>query len=888
VGVLLAVCYLGNIVFEIDGSGGSRVKESTDEDTPLKLASRLLGVTPAALEKAFCEKRIKVMEGHVRQTRTEAQAADGRDALARHLYGALFTAVVRYINSALVASKGQGCKNLPSIGLLDIFGFEYFENNSFEQFCINYANEVLQNHFTQVIFEHEMELYQREGIVWSEKDFPDNNAEVELLNGDGKDPLSGIFPMLDEECIINGGTHMTWCRKLDTKFGTNKLFRPIKHRPGNFEVQHFAGPVEYTSEAFLDKNRDELAAGALACMEGSSLDFIRECFENHGRKFGAQIAASSGRATRAEAYSVSSEFRQQLQTLMTSIRATSPHFIRCIKPNPESKPILFNRKSVVEQLRYQGVLHAIKVSRAGFAVRLSHRDALLHYCCLAPRSQNRAPLPDEVSFADVRRLFDGLRESLSGLSEQSIQVGRTLVFFKASAIEVLDKAVRQAREAAAVRLQSFRRAVPAMRSLRAAQRATLRMQCQLRVFIAYRRVRQMRQNKAAVRLQAVYRGHRDRSVVATQLRAVVRVQCWMRRCIKRTRERLLTRELRLKSVLHIQRVWRGMLSRRQTTPLQNAKKTRDRRFKELVQRWRWKKLRRFRGLSSEEASQASRGQVVAANNALLHACDELRREERALKRESADLVEELLATGGSQQHSREQQQSWSIFNLFNVNWLFCCMSERAMCPCGSRNPEYQENTGDIVIEQFLSELDPEHSAPAIPRCDVHQEMARPSVSRRQRPGTSSTPGIATVAHFYPRPRAPLPRAEPKDLSGANFKERLTAIREELAKVRSDKIRMIELEQYSVAQQLKMREAALEQQLEELELEQIPKEDPLAVGKSTICECEPAPEPGPEIGASSGSRSSGSMLPREAIIDELAELRARMSAIEREVSWERPE
>ncbi|CAK0853868.1 unnamed protein product [Prorocentrum cordatum] len=439
---LLAVLHLGNVAFAAPpgNSEGSEAVGQGASGASLAHACRLLGVEPAGLGGALCwqTRRMPGRDGGVISSPLPvAKASDSRDALARHLYGAIFGFLVRRLNEAVGAEKSApgGAGGLEScrssfIGLLDIFGFEHFETNSFEQLCINFTNELLQQYFNEVIFDHEAELYSREGIPWDPLDFPDNTMSVELI-GSAKD---GLLTMLDQECQTVAGNAEQWCRKLQGAHSTSKLFGVVRQRPGNFVVEHFAGPVEYTSQTFLEKNRDELSADLVRCVKEGSDEFMRHRFLEHDRLFGTQESVSvqtgSRRVVAAKKYSVSGEFRGQLRALMQRIRTTEPHFVRCIKPNPENRAGVFHRSSVVQQLRYQGVLQAIEVSRAGYPMRLNHREGVLDFRSLA-RREDKAQLEAQALWGRFRTaaqvLFQGLSQTLpSG----SWALGGTLLFLK--------------------------------------------------------------------------------------------------------------------------------------------------------------------------------------------------------------------------------------------------------------------------------------------------------------------------------------------------------------------------------------------------------------------------------------------------------------------------
>ncbi|CAK9054992.1 unnamed protein product, partial [Durusdinium trenchii] len=391
---LAAILHLGNVTFESAGESSHVVEKGPS--SPLALAAQLLGVDAQRLPTALTRRVRQTPEGSITSTLTAPKAANGRDALARHLYHAVFNYIVQRSNTTIGFQP-----NLSFCGVLDIFGFEFFQWNSLEQLCINYTNELLQQYFNEFIFQNETSLYEAEGIRWDAEDFPDNTTILELLHG----KMEGVLPMLEEECFHVGGSSEAWCNKLVRLHERNKHFAYDKLKKGTFIIRHFAGPVTYHCTEFLEKNKDELSPDLVQCLKGSEEPFVRGLFEHLDRVFGVGQSTSDtgrGRVLKAQRYSVSGEFRQQLKELLQQIQSTQPHFIRCIKPNPKNQAFrdreatkpFFDRPSVAEQLSYQGVLAAIKVARAGFPVRFWHSEFLRGGSQRAPetgRSGRRCP-----------------------------------------------------------------------------------------------------------------------------------------------------------------------------------------------------------------------------------------------------------------------------------------------------------------------------------------------------------------------------------------------------------------------------------------------------------------------------------------------------------------
>jgi len=318
-------------------------------------------------------------------------------------------------------------------------------------------------------------------------------------------------------------------------------------------------------------------------MQASENSFIQQRFLEHDRVFGTQESSetTSGarRVTKARQYSVSGEFRKQLQDLMERIRSTEPHFVRCIKPNPRCVPHEFNRKSVVEQLQYQGVLQAIEVSRAGFPMRLRHRQAVLEFRCLAP-SQTKIQVEAQIARGKLdmaaRLLFRGLGDgAVPGLVDGSWAVGKTLVFLKKNGIEVISSALLKLRHKTATRIEAAWRCSRSRRKYTRCRRNAIRIQAVARGLLAKRKADGLRKRHSAVLLQSAERGRQVRyeirkwrkaamAIQAIQhgrilrkkflrsLRSLRLLQCWLRHYLRRQIERR-----RWQSAVRLQRTWRG-------------------------------------------------------------------------------------------------------------------------------------------------------------------------------------------------------------------------------------------------------------------------------------------------------------------------------------------
>jgi myosin-5 len=262
----------------------------------------------------------------------------------------LFDWLVNKINTSI----GQDLSSKLLIGVLDIYGFESFKTNSFEQFCINLTNEKLQQHFNQHVFKMEQEEYTKEEIDWSYIQFVDNQEILDLIE---KKP-GGIIALLDETCMLRNSTHEIFAEKLYQKFKGNPHFSRPKFARSDFTIHHYAGNVTYQTDLFLDKNIDYAVNEHQVLLNASRCSFVSSLFP-----------PSEGSTKSTKFTSIGSSFKQQLQALLETLSATEPHYIRCIKPNNALKPAIFENSNVLQQLRCGGVLEAIRISCLGYPTR---------------------------------------------------------------------------------------------------------------------------------------------------------------------------------------------------------------------------------------------------------------------------------------------------------------------------------------------------------------------------------------------------------------------------------------------------------------------------------------------------------------------------------------
>ncbi|XP_076293572.1 myosin-IIIb isoform X2 [Lasioglossum baleicum] len=443
--ILAAVLHLGDIEFgEVASEDNTDNKSRVIDTTPLQRVSQLLGVEENDLLEALTSNSVMTRGETITRNNTVAEACAARDAMAKGLYGRLFDWMVNQINCLLSFNHSPNYEPL-AIGLLDIFGFENFPRNSFEQLCINIANEQIQYYFNQHIFTWEQQEYMAEGIPVDLVEFSDNRPVLDMLLSK---PM-GLLALLDEESRFPRATNKSLIEKYHNNIKSKFYVRP-KSDAVCFAVHHFAGRVVYQAEGFLEKNRNFLPPEVIQLVRQSQYDMVRFLFQCPITKTGNLYSAvhetdsrklspsnqntkerysSRGLASQSRAQqTVATYFRYSLMDLLQKMVSGSPQFVRCIKPNDSRSPRFFDKEKVVKQLRYTGVLETIRIRQNGFSHRIPFNDFLKRYCFLAFGYDERV-----VANRDNCRLL------LVRLKMDGWALGRTKVFLKYYHVEFLSK-----------------------------------------------------------------------------------------------------------------------------------------------------------------------------------------------------------------------------------------------------------------------------------------------------------------------------------------------------------------------------------------------------------------------------------------------------------------
>ncbi|XP_048658060.1 myosin-9 isoform X2 [Marmota marmota marmota] len=434
--VISGVLQLGNIVFKKERNTD---QASMPDNTAAQKVSHLLGINVTDFTRGILTPRIKVGRDYVQKAQTKEQADFAIEALAKATYERMFRWLVLRINKALDKTKRQGAS---FIGILDIAGFEIFDLNSFEQLCINYTNEKLQQLFNHTMFILEQEEYQREGIEWNFIDFGlDLQPCIDLIEKPAGPP--GILALLDEECWFPKATDKSFVEKVVQEQGTHPKFQKPKQLKdkADFCIIHYAGKVDYKADEWLMKNMDPLNDNIATLLHQSSDKFVSELWKDESvdRIIGLdQVAGMSETAlpgafkTRKGMFrTVGQLYKEQLAKLMATLRNTNPNFVRCIIPNHEKKAGKLDPHLVLDQLRCNGVLEGIRICRQGFPNRVVFQEFRQRYEILTPNSIPKG-------FMDGKQACVLMIKALE-LDSNLYRIGQSKVFFRAGVLAHLEE-----------------------------------------------------------------------------------------------------------------------------------------------------------------------------------------------------------------------------------------------------------------------------------------------------------------------------------------------------------------------------------------------------------------------------------------------------------------
>ncbi|XP_049825619.1 myosin heavy chain, muscle isoform X3 [Aethina tumida] len=425
--ITASVMHMGCMKFKQRGREEQAEPDGTEEG---ERVSKLLGVDTAALYQALTKPRIKVGNEFVTQGRNVNQVSYSVGAMSKAMFDRVFKYLVKKCNETLDTQQ----KRQHFIGVLDIAGFEIFDFNGFEQLCINFTNEKLQQFFNHHMFVLEQEEYQREGIEWAFIDFGmDLAACIELI----EKPM-GILSILEEESMFPKATDATFVEKLNTNhLGKSPNYqKPKPPKPGqqaaHFTLGHYAGNVPYNITGWLEKNKDPLNDTVVDLYKKGTNKLLVEIFADHpGQSGGADAGGKGGRGKKGGGFAtVSSAYKEQLNNLMTTLRSTQPHFVRCIIPNELKQPGVIDSHLVMHQLTCNGVLEGIRICRKGFPNRMVYPDFKLRYKILAATLIKDSMTPEKAASVILDHI---------NLDKELFRMGKSKVFFRAGVLGQMEE-----------------------------------------------------------------------------------------------------------------------------------------------------------------------------------------------------------------------------------------------------------------------------------------------------------------------------------------------------------------------------------------------------------------------------------------------------------------
>ncbi|XP_046579045.1 LOW QUALITY PROTEIN: myosin heavy chain, striated muscle-like [Haliotis rubra] len=419
-----SILHMGEMQFKQKGE-----QAESDGTAEAEKVSFLLGVNCGDFLKALCKPKIKVAMDYVTQGRTKDQVLYSIGALSKSLYDRVFNWLVKRVNHSLDTKKPRQF----FIGVLDIAGFEIFDFNSFEQLCINYTNERLQQFFNHHMFVLEQEEYKKEGIEWEFIDFGmDLQACIELI----EKPL-GILSILEEECMFPKASDKTFKDKLTQNhmgkspnfLKPNKSMKGGQH--GDFALKHYAGTVPYNIGGWLEKNKDPVNETIVELLKQSKEPLVQLLFSHHLPEVSAEASGGKKKKKSSAFQTISATHRESLNKLMKNLYSTHPHFVRCIIPNETKTPGLIDAGLVLHQLQCNGVLEGIRICRKGFPSRIIYSEFKQRYSILAPNA-----IPE--GFVEGKVVSGKILEALE-MGQDEYRLGNTKVFFKSGVLGYLEE-----------------------------------------------------------------------------------------------------------------------------------------------------------------------------------------------------------------------------------------------------------------------------------------------------------------------------------------------------------------------------------------------------------------------------------------------------------------
>ncbi|KAM3603846.1 uncharacterized protein V6R79_002916 [Siganus canaliculatus] len=554
--LLAAILHLGNISFEANTLNNLETSD-VSKSRHFTVASSLLEVDKSLLATSLTHRSFATKNESVTKPLSSEQASDCRDALAKAIYNKLFVWIGNKINNVIHKNVTKNPKSsFLSIGLLDIFGFENFVTNSFEQLCINFANEKLQQFFVGHVFKLEQKEYKKEDVVWKNIRYEDNQEVLDLL---AVKPCN-LLALIDEESHFPKGSDLTMLNKMNQQHSENqKYITSGREYDTEFGIHHFAGVVYYDSTGFLEKNRDAISSDIIKMVDLSSSDLLRRIFENELSvstvKMGnRKVIMTPRNSLRAQADNfkhvptLSGQFRQSLDSLMKALSVCQPFFIRCFKPNNDKKSAVFDRELCVRQLRYSGMMDTIHIRKLGYPIRHTFENFLNRYRVLLettvcnPKTNTAAACCEAICKSVLR-------------DKDVWRIGKTKVFLKDAHDATLERLREQELKKAAMLIRGVLIGNQERKSFLEKRRAAVVLQRQWRAYMERRVKTAIHHNWE--RLVAKIRGRKLQRQFQREHSAAVIIQSqlrgyWVRRTWKQKRQ----------AAIVLQAYTRGMLARK--------------------------------------------------------------------------------------------------------------------------------------------------------------------------------------------------------------------------------------------------------------------------------------------------------------------------------------
>jgi len=468
--MMQAICIVmqcGNLTF--GAKGGDKDKSEITSKSELKELAQLMGVSETDLTLAFTERTMKTKTEEYKVPLNQEFAKDAADAFAKEVYGKVFLWLVKEINNATAAElnyKGGTMTEFGLIGLLDIFGFESFVVNRFEQLCINYANEKLQQKFTEDVFRAVQQEYEAEGIELAEIKYDDNTDVLDLIEG-----RTGLLALLNEECVRPKGNDEQFVQKALQQNAKSPCLITNKMDRMSFGIHHYAGKVMYDAQQFVARNQDTLPTdlediGMKSTNRIASAKFEEEPEAAASSKAGGR-APPKRQKSNIVAPTVWGKYKTQLAQLMTNLRKTNSRYIRCVKPNMAKKPLIMEHIPTVEQLRCAGVVAAVTLARSAFPNRLDNSAVRFRYQTMwdknaYPSRKTNSMSPEEGLRCDIDAmmtcaLISKETKDKEGKKVKAFVVGKTKTYFRAGALEYLESNRMTGLDSQAVTIQKYAR-----------------------------------------------------------------------------------------------------------------------------------------------------------------------------------------------------------------------------------------------------------------------------------------------------------------------------------------------------------------------------------------------------------------------------------------------